>query len=540
MIGLEFERPAVEALAPDAVRPDDRPSIWTSLARKHFIDLPSTSQTRDAIYRFHHHLVRDTVYNGLLKRARANLHLAFVRWADKINAERDRALEFEEILGYHLEQAYRYLGELGPLDEAGVAIGIDAAQRLANAASAPSRAATCMRPPTCSGAPSRCWPATMPERAELLPQFAETLMGLGDYASARAAVKEAAECGERLANARIKASSEIVGMLIRLHSGEPGEWSEQTLSTAHALIPALERELAHSELAMTWRLIVRVHGIAGRYSLVSDAAGRSIKHARLAGNPWLAEINGVTLAHVLLLGPTPVPQAIAECEALLAEGLKRPADRVPDHVYAGAAEGHERRAVGSARLCRRSRARLRDLGQGVFAASTGLDLLLVELHGGDLALAEREVRDDFDFLTRVGETYTLSTMAALLVARRARPGPGRRGADAVAHGRRSVSGRRPGLASRCGALSARPSLRERAESALAEELARTAVDMVLTPRRQTSRPTRSRNSPTYCASCRKAEEAKQVIGQAIDLYAQKGNIVSANRHRAWLQALAVT
>ena len=63
----------------------------------------------DSLYRFHHHLVRDTVYGGLLKRARATLHVDFVRWADQVNAERGRALEFEEILGYHLEQAHHYL-----------------------------------------------------------------------------------------------------------------------------------------------------------------------------------------------------------------------------------------------------------------------------------------------------------------------------------------------------------------------------------------------------------------------------------------------
>ena len=56
-----------------------------------------------------------TVYNGLLKRARANLHLDFVRWADRVNADSERGLEYEEILGYHLEQAHRYLRELGPL-----------------------------------------------------------------------------------------------------------------------------------------------------------------------------------------------------------------------------------------------------------------------------------------------------------------------------------------------------------------------------------------------------------------------------------------
>ena len=105
--------------------------------------------------------MRDTVYNGLLKRTRANLHLGFVRWADKVNAERDRALEFEEILGYHLEQAYRYLGELGPLDEAGVAIGTRCGAAPGERRhGAPSRAATCMPRRTCCGAPSRCSPPT--------------------------------------------------------------------------------------------------------------------------------------------------------------------------------------------------------------------------------------------------------------------------------------------------------------------------------------------------------------------------------------------
>ena len=57
---------------------------------------------------------------------------------------------------------------------------------------------------------------------------------------------------------------------------------------------------------------------------------------------------------------------------------------------------------------------LRDLGQGVTAASTGLDLRRVELLAGDLANAEREVKADYELLVQMGETYFLSTMAALL------------------------------------------------------------------------------------------------------------------------------
>ena len=68
-------------------------------------------------------MIRDTAYDGILKRARADLHTRFVAWADLAN--RDRGVEFEEILGYHLEQAWTYLSELGPLDERGREIGED-------------------------------------------------------------------------------------------------------------------------------------------------------------------------------------------------------------------------------------------------------------------------------------------------------------------------------------------------------------------------------------------------------------------------------
>ena len=76
-------------------------------------------------------MIRDTAYDGILKRARADFHERFVVWADEVN--RDRGAEFEEILGYHLEQAWTYLSELGPLDDRGRAIGEDGARRLASA-----------------------------------------------------------------------------------------------------------------------------------------------------------------------------------------------------------------------------------------------------------------------------------------------------------------------------------------------------------------------------------------------------------------------
>ncbi len=131
VIGMEFPRPAVEALAPEALRNNVVDATGEAIAQA--LHPPRDFGGEGSAYRFHHHLVRDTVYNGLLKRARAKLHTEFVRWADKLNADNDRGQEFEAILGYHLEQAYRYLGELGPLDDAGITIGRDGSRRLATA-----------------------------------------------------------------------------------------------------------------------------------------------------------------------------------------------------------------------------------------------------------------------------------------------------------------------------------------------------------------------------------------------------------------------
>jgi hypothetical protein len=54
-------------------------------------------------------------------------------------------VEYEEILGYHLEQAHRCLAELGPPGERGRELARRAAGRLVPAASAPPRAATWTR-----------------------------------------------------------------------------------------------------------------------------------------------------------------------------------------------------------------------------------------------------------------------------------------------------------------------------------------------------------------------------------------------------------
>ena len=65
-------------------------------------------------------------------------------------------------------------------------------------------------------------------------------------------------------------------------------------------------------------------------------------------------------------------------------------------------------------LSTRARDAARSWAGSACAATSGIHLARVEIHGGDLDGAEREVRQDLEFLHRMGENYYLSTMAALL------------------------------------------------------------------------------------------------------------------------------
>jgi class 3 adenylate cyclase/tetratricopeptide (TPR) repeat protein len=537
VIGLEFGQPALASLAPEAVRPklDEH---MTTLTRKQFIRL-SRALESEPIYRFQHHLVRDTIYNGLLKRARARLHIEFVRWADKVNADRDRSLEFEAILGYHLEQAHKYLRDLGPLGDESLAIGGDAARRLSDAA----RRAFARGDMHAAANLFRRAVALLPENAAarlaMLPELGETLTGLGDFAGARTVLDEATVRAEQASNHRIKAWSQLIGMLVRLYSGEQQTtWSEETLRGAHELIPLLERENAHNELATAWRLIVLVHGIAGRYRLASEAVERSIAHARIAGNEPLVARNGLILSMNALYGSTPVRQAIGQCEALIAAGLgDRQVERSIMCTLAQLkAMNGELDAARS--LYQRGRAMLRDLGQGVYAASTALDLARVELLGGDLAMAESEVRADYDFLAKAGETYFLSTMAALLskiVRDQGRDDEAlelSRAAEA-ATATDDMESQALWRATRA------PIVARAGEPVRAEALARTAVDLA----RRTEAPGLQADALSELASVLglvgKPAEAREVMREAIALYNAKGNVVSAARSSAWLDELDI-
>ena len=348
VIGLEFPQPAVEAMLPEPVArdrrraPDDpdaqalhRPGREPRTPRRAFASTITWCATPSTT---------------ACSSARApTCTCEFVRWADKVNAERDRALEFEEILGYHLEQAHRYLAELGPLDENGLAVGSDAARRLLGR---PARLRARRHARGGESVPARRRAAAGRRRdaPELLPELGEALMELGDFAESRAALDEAHAAAERADNERLKAAARLVSMRVRLYSASPATGATRRCALASEAIPVLEAECAHDELAHAWRLIGFVHGIAGELRPGRGSRRQSMTHARLAGDARLVARNGVALSSSALFGPTPVPAGHREVRAAHRRGLERPAGESNRHVHHGAVARDERRI-----RCRRAR-----------------------------------------------------------------------------------------------------------------------------------------------------------------------------------------
>ena len=529
VIGLEFQRTAVQALAPTQVR-DVIDEKLQSLSRKHFIRASGTQS--EARYRFDHHLVRDTVYSGLLKRARATMHTGFVKWADEFNAGSDRGREFEEILGYHLEQAYKYLGELGPIDEAGAAIGRDGARRLGSAARRALARGDMHAASNLYRRAAALLPLSDAQRLELLPDLAEALMGLGDFSAARAALNEGRELAEATGNARVGASCRVIATFLRAYSREADDQKEHPLQLVDEVAPLLEREGAHSELSNAWRLVVMVHGVAGRYSKASEAAQRALHYARLSGNERLAAKVAGSLGSIALYGPTPVLDAIAQCELAIQGGLSDRQVEASLLCMLASLRAMNGELPVARTLVRQGREMLRDLGEGVRAAASCIHLATVELHGGDLSLAASELSADYHFLHARGENYHLSSIATLLAQVLRDLGHDDEALERLAAaegltGPDDVEGQALWRSVRA------PILARRGEHSLAEEIARTAVDLL----EETESPGLQADAMSELASVLRilgrAEEAGQANARAAGLYAAKGNVFSAARRAAW-------
>jgi class 3 adenylate cyclase/tetratricopeptide (TPR) repeat protein len=528
--GFVFPEDAVRQLVaePIAAGLDD---ILRRLAAKHFVHAQPDSAGSETRYRFDHVLIREAAYQGILKRTRAKLHERFVAWADEVNRDRDRAVEFEEILGHHLEQAYRNLRDLGPLDEHGRALAARACQRLASAG---QRAFSRGDMPAAANLLRRAaevLPAGAPERLRLLPSLGEALMETGEFAWAEVFLDEAIDNGNVDGDALTSAKAELLLLRLKGQAGTSERWSERLVAAAAPAIPRFEAAADDATLATAWRLLAWAHGTSLRYGRAAEAAERAVDHARRAEDARQRRRAAAQYAVAALHGPTPVPEAIRHCEEIVAEaqgdrhteGLVR---SMLAYLYAMNNDFGEAR-----RLYTGARALLEELGRTVVAASTSLEAYGVEVLAGDWEAAERELRRDHAVLTRLGERYFLSTVSAELA--RVLYAQGRYDeADELSQEAETLA-HEDDIASQALWRSARAKIlayRGRSDDAI--RLAREARELI---GRTDASVTKAEILTDYAEVLRLAEredEADEALAEAVALLEAKGNIAGAEAIRS--------
>src|SRR5215218_8507924 len=518
VIGREFHRGALVELFPK--------DEWTAIpdALQSLVRRELLRPVRDDAFRFRHLLLREVAYDSLPKLARADLHERFGDWLDEAAGE-------EEIVGYHLERAHAYRAELAPVDAAGRALARRAATRLGGAGRRVyergdlqaavgllSRAADLLEP----GAAGR---------AELLADLGEALRETGDFDRAEAVLHEVIESASAAGDRVLEARALVVRLRLRLLT-DP-QVTEEVVREAEPLVGIFEEAGDDRLLAKVWELLAWAPWFRCRAAATTEALDRAIDYARRAGDAR-TEAQSLNLSvGAAFFGPTPVPDAIAVCEEILAQPgqqrrIRASAIRALAGLKAMAGQFEEARGLVSAH-----KELAEELGLRVTSASAAETYGIVENLAGDPAAAERELSHGYGILEQIGETQNFPDLAAKLADALYTQGQDERALELSEVSERATAP--DDLSAGVQWRSVRAKLLARqGELEPAEALAREAVALAAETDFLVLRADALMDLAEVLRAVGRADEAVPYVEQALELYEQKGNIVGADRARSSL------
>jgi class 3 adenylate cyclase/tetratricopeptide (TPR) repeat protein len=408
VVGKVFYGGAVAQLSPEPIR-QKVPGHLMTLVRKELIRRDPSRFAGDESFRFRHILIRDAAYEGMSKETRADLHEAFAQWLAGEMAE--RTAEFDEVLGYHFEQAFGYRRELGPIGDRDREVARLAADHLARAA---GRALARRDLHAAAGLLTRTkdlLPPGAPGRLELLVDLAAALFDMGAFARGEVAITEALEGAKAQGDRAIEWRARIVqeGRQDRTAAwGDTGAIAEEAIRVFEELGDDLG-------LSRAWVLIAGALWNANQAEQTGIALQKAIDYARRVGATRDVAECLQWMTGVLLWGPTSALEGIARCQDMLKDvGGNRflEAGILTAMACLQAMQGQADEARAS---LARGMAYHQDLGTNVLGAmQTAARGSMVADLVGDRAWAEQLARRGYEELTRMGEKGYLSTLVTVV------------------------------------------------------------------------------------------------------------------------------
>jgi class 3 adenylate cyclase/tetratricopeptide (TPR) repeat protein len=410
VVGQEFEQNAVEELSPPAVRPRVHGRLLDLVAKQLLRTAASTLLASEA-FQFRHLLLRDAAYEAVPKARRAELHERFAGWLEVTMGERAR--EYAEIIGYHYEQAVRYLAELGPIGEHARAVGGQAAVHLGVSGTRAVARGDMRAAANMLSRATALYPEGDPRGRRLLPDLAHALSQLGEFDRASEvldrAKREAAATDDRAVEAEVLLARAWLDFIRDLD-----RWPAYAEAQAKAAISIFHELKDEQGLARAWQLMAETFWVRCQVAASEAAQLRAIEHARRAGDHREEAQNWGILAGSAIYGPLPVEDGIRRCEEVIARFGDNPSVRARTTRALACLWAMHGEFDRARELIQTARAMFVDLGQTYALASSAESSGLVEMLAGDLSAAEQELRRGVDLLEGMGERAYLSTLGAML------------------------------------------------------------------------------------------------------------------------------
>jgi class 3 adenylate cyclase/tetratricopeptide (TPR) repeat protein len=399
--GQIFHRGAVVALAPDD---PEVPARLLRLVRKELVRPSEAVLPGDDAFRFRHLLIRDAAYDALPKSVRADLHQRFAAWLSEHGTS---VIELDEILGFHLEQAARYLAELGAADpqvsRAAAGHLVRSGRRAYNRSDLPAAASLLTRA-------AALFEETEEERLRILVILGSTLYRSNRLEEADRVLREAIELARAHDVRGVEVDAGVILAEVDLHRlpdekvGQSRAWE-----AVRAAIAWAEAASDAERLARALELEGRLCFWSGRFSEAESAFERAVAAAQEGGDIFTGDNSLAYLIGCWHLGPMPGGEVLRRVEELLARpDLSRPLRRRVLH-------GRGRLVAMEGRFdeARADFVEAEELERGLGVTGTTHPAEM-ELLAGEFAAAESLLRPYCDTLRAAGDFGHLASASYLL------------------------------------------------------------------------------------------------------------------------------
>lgn len=522
VVGTDVSLEALAVLVPTAARRYLRRHL-TTLTAKALIRRWDGSRSDSAGFDFGHVLIQQAAYRSLTHNDRAELHERLATWLERDS--RGAHTEVEELVGHHLEQAFLHRTDLGRSDPETTQLAIRAGELLASAG---LRAYARFDVPAAQNLLSRArvlLPAGHGERRRVLRRLAEAHPVMGRRDEAEEVFTELLEIAEQSGDDQIVRSVRLEQARFRLITGPDPIALATIQAEAQEALDAFDNAGDAVGVSQAHYVLASVHLRGGRIAVLEEIGRRGLERARRTGDlrerlgaPWW-------VVFALLEGPTAVSTCIRTCEDIADVGGLT-------HLGVLAALGHFKAMIGAfaegrrlavqARQLLRERIRIPRPLAFIGQCSAGIEQL-----AGRPDAAARALREALDVARHVSDRDQTAQIAGRLSLLLADQGDAEEAGHLAALASHAAPAESVAAQALTRAAAARTALDDQ-DLEEAHALIRGAIGVVPSEMLDL-RALLHRNLAKVAAASGRADEARSIADQAIELYERKGNMVAARR-----------